>query len=245
MSTVAEREFLVALLDLTRGETVARGNLRAAVRVTGAALDLFLRRLSLDDLISERGGLIEASPRQRLGIAVRAVQLGADFERVCRALGWLEFEEMAAHVFEENGYRVRRRFRFNAEGRRWEVDVLARRRPLVICTECKHWSRGMGNSAARKIVEAHLEKVRVFSESLVSLADSLGLRGWGQAVVVPLIMSLSSAPMRFHGGVPVVSVLELPSFLSEFEGRLDRLVHFTVELPPPGPRPFQTFLRLG
>jgi len=245
LSTVAERELLVALLGLTRKAAAARGNLRAAVRVTGEALGLFLRRLSLEGLISEREGLIEASPGQRMGIAVRAVELGADFERVCRALGWLEFEEMAAHVFEENGYEVSRRFRFRAEGRRWEVDLVASRRPLVVCTECKRWSRGMGDSAVRKIVDGHLEKIRVFSESLAGLAEGLGLRGWRRAVAVPLVMSLLPATMRFHRGVPVVSVLQLPSFLSEFEGRLDRLVRFAVELPPTEPGPFQTSLRPG
>lgn len=243
MSSVMERELLVALLDLTQGETSARGNLRAAVRVTGEALDRFLRRLSLEGLISEREELIEASPAQRLDIAVRAVELGADFERVCRALGWLEFEEMAAHVFEENGYDVGRRFRFNADGRRWEVDVLAKRRPLIICTECKRWSRGLRNSAARKMVEAHIEKVRIFSDSLVGLAEGLGLGGWRYAVVVPVVTSLSSVPIRFHEEVPIVSVLQLPRFLSEFEGRLDGLAHFTVELPPPKPSPSQTLLR--
>jgi len=125
------------------------------------------------------------------------------------------------------------------------VDVLASQSPLVICTECKRWSRGMGNSAARKMVEDHLEKIRILSENLVDHAAQLGLRGWEQAVVVPLALSLSPAPMRFYGGVPVVSILQLPSFLSEFGGHLDRIVHFTSELPPPKPRPYQTSLRPG
>lgn len=245
MSAVAERELLVTLLDLTKGEPMARGNLRAAVRVTGEALNRFLNRLSLEGLISERGSLVEASPGQRLNMAVRAVELGADLERVCRSLGWLEFEEMTAYVFEENGYRVRRRYRFQAEGRRWEMDVVASRRPLVVCAECKRWARGMSNAAAKKTAETHLEKARVFSEILMKVAEDIGLRGWRRAVVVPIAMSLTPAPMRFYSRVPVVSILELPRFISDLEGHLDRLAHFTVELPSKRPGPSQTILRGG
>ena len=213
------------------------------MRVTDEVFDRLLSRLKFESLISERGDLIEASPGQRLKIAVRAVELGADIERVCRALGWLEFEEMAAYVFEENGYRVRRRYRFEAEGRRWEVDVLASRRPLVVCAECKRWARGMGDAAAKRTVETHLEKTRIFSENLVKVAEGLGLRGWRRVVVVPITMSLTPAPMRFYSHVPVVSILELPSFIGDFEGHLNSLAHFDVDLPPPRTRPSQTVLR--
>ena len=243
MADFAERDLLVALLDHTRGEPAARGNLRAAVRVTSEMFNHFLGQLRSEGLISERGGLIETSPGQRLKIAVRAVELGADIERVSRTLGWLEFEEMTAYVFEENGYTVRRRYRFKAEGRRWEVDVLASRRPLVVCVECKRWARGMGDAAAKRTVETHLEKTRVFSENLVKAAEELGLRGWRRAVVVPVTMSLTPAPMRFYSHIPVVSILEFPSFLGDFEGHLNSLTYFEVGLPPPRTKPSQTVLR--
>jgi len=241
--SVVKREILIALLDLTRGEPVAKGNLRAAVRVTGEVLEQFLDQLSFEGLITQRSGLLEASQKQRLDLAVRAIQLGADFERVCRALGWLEFEEMVSYVFEENGYRVLRRFRFTTEERRREIDVLAIRHPLLICGECKHWVKGLGNAAAKKIVETHLEKTRVFSESIAKIVGEIGLRSWRRAIIIPVALSLMPAPMRLYMQVPVVHVLELPSFLSELGGHLDRLIKFTVELPHSKPRPSQTVLR--
>ncbi|MFQ6052649.1 MAG: restriction endonuclease [Candidatus Bathyarchaeia archaeon] len=193
-AAAVERELLVSILDLTRGEAASRGDLLESMRITGEALGFLLKKLIREGLLSERCGVIEAAPGQRLEMAVRAVRLGADFERVCRALGWLEFEEMVAHVFEENGYEVRRRFRFAAEGRRWEVDVVASRRPHIFCAECKRWSRGMGNGAALRMVEIHLEKARVFGENLAKVAMRLGLGGWRHAVVVPVAMSLTPPP---------------------------------------------------
>ena len=243
MGSAIERELLVALLESTRSETVAWGNLRSEIKTTSEALERFLEGLINEGLIMEKNGLLEASPAQRLKLAVKAVEASADMERVGRTLGWMEFEEMVAHVFEENGFGTRRRFRFTANGRRWEIDVLAYRKPLVACAECKHWTRGLGNSSALKVAKAHVEKVMVFSENLAEHADKLGLNGWNRAVVVPIAMSLTRPPMRFYERVPAVSILELPSFLSDLEGYLSDLASFPVELSPSKPGPFQATLR--
>jgi Holliday junction resolvase-like predicted endonuclease len=241
--TAVEREVLLALLEKTRNEPSAREELMEAIRITGDTLDSFLASLLRSNAIGSDGEKITADLNQRLGLAVRAVRAGADFERVSKALGWLEFEEIAAYTLEENGFRVSRRFRFQAEGRRWEIDVLARRRPLVICAECKHWSKGLGNLTARRIVETHLEKVRVLSENAPQLIKRLGLWGWGEAVFVPVTLSLQPARNRIYRRIPVVSVFELPSFLSEFEGQMEWLAKFRVEIPPQKPRPRQMRLK--
>ncbi len=241
--TALEREILVALLERTQGESLSRESLKESFRVTNDAFESFIEGIIAEELIAEMDGFFSASLSQRLEMAVRAIRAGADFERVSRALGWLEFEEMVAYTFEENGYRVARRFRFMAEGRRWEIDVLAARKPLVVCAECKHWSKGLGNATARKIVETHLEKVRVLSENAARLLKRLDLRGWERAVFVPVALSLQPARNKIYRRIPVVSVFELPSFLSEFEGQMDWLASFPVDLPTPKPRFSQTVLR--
>jgi len=225
------RDLLIALLEKTRKEPVDRDELRAAVRVTDEVFDRFLDQLTSEGLIDDDGILLEASLSQRMELATRAVKAGTDFERVGRALGWLEFEEMVAYVFEENGYRVSKRFRFMADGRRWEIDVLALRRPLIVCAECKHWSRGLGNMTARRIAETHLEKVRVLSENVGNLGSRLRLEGWNKATVVPIALSLQPARNKIYRRIPVVSIFELPNFISEFEGQMEWLAKFPVEFP--------------
>jgi hypothetical protein len=231
VSAEANRAVLVAILEKTKGETVDKCTIKTSIRVTNELLDVLTESLKAEGLISLNEKLFGASPIQRLGIAIRAVKLGANIGRVCRALGWLEFEEMTAHVFEANGFKVHRRYRFTAEGRRWELDLLSIRYPLVICTECKHWSRGIGETAVRKIVETHIEKVKIFSEKIKRTPGKLGFEGWGQGVVVPMMLSLQPTTLRFHDNVPVVSIMELPSFLSEFEGYLEQIANFKIELP--------------
>jgi hypothetical protein len=227
----AQRDILIALLEWTRGQPVERGTLREAVRVTDEAYDDYMAYLASNGLIDEEGGSVSASLDQRLGLAVRAVRVGGDLERVSRALGWLEFEEIVARIFEENGYDVKRRFRFQAEGRRWEIDVLAARRPLIVCAECKHWARGLGSATARRIAEAHLEKVEVLSRGLEGLRDRAGIRHWSRATLIPMALSLQPARERVYRRIPVVSVYALPGFLSEYEAQMGWLASFPVDLP--------------
>jgi Holliday junction resolvase-like predicted endonuclease len=233
----------LGLLALSREGRVGAGELRSSLRITDESFSEAMELLRGEGLVSEDGDGLILSIHQRLGLAVRAIEAGAGFEAVSRSLGWLEFEEMAARIFEENGFKALRRFRFSATGRRWELDILAARAPYVVCCECKRWSKGMGNTTARKIIEAHLEKVEVFAGRLPGLTERTGLMRWRRAVVVPVALTLSATPLDIYRRVPSVSVLALPSFIAEFDGQLERLASFRVELPPPRQRPRQTVLR--
>ncbi len=239
----AQRDILIALLEKTMEGPTDYEGLRETVRVTDEAFTAFMDHLTEQGLVMASEEAIEATMEQRLEIAIRAVKAGADMERVSKALGWLEFEEMTAYTFEANGYNAKRRFRFNAEGRRWEIDVLATRKPLVVCVECKHWSNGLGSMTARRIVEIHLEKVRVLSENAAILVDKGILRDWDHAVFVPMTLSLQPARNKIYRRIPVVSIFELPSFLNEFQGQMEWLASFPVELPKAKPRIKQTVLK--
>ena len=226
----AQRDILIALLENTQKKPVYSNALRETVRVTDEAYNTYITHLASNGLIEEEHGNITASLNQRLELAIKAIQAGGDLERVSRALGWLEFEEIVARIFEENGYDVKRRFRFQADGRRWEIDILATRRPLIVCAECKHWMKGLGNTTARKITETHLEKVETLSRSVRNLQGRMGMEGWGQATMIPMALSLQPARERIYRRIPVVSVYGLPGFLSEFEAQMDWLASFTVDL---------------
>jgi Holliday junction resolvase-like predicted endonuclease len=198
--------------------------------VTDEAYNTYIANLASNGLIEEERGNITASLNQRLELAIKAVKAGGDLERVSRALGWLEFEEIVARIFEENGYDVKRRFRFQADGRRWEIDILATRRPLIVCAECKHWAKGLGNTTARRIAETHLEKVKTLSRSTRDLQERMGIESWKQATMIPMALSLQPARERIYRRIPVVSVYGLPGFLNEFEAQMDWLASFPVDL---------------
>ncbi len=231
MNALAERVLIQFVLDRTKEDGFDLNEAKEALTITEEALSSFIERLDENNLIEVKGGKVSASLDNRLELAVMAIQLGADPENVSKSLGWLEFEELVARVFRENGYNTKSRYRFKAEGRRWEIDVLATSYPYIICAECKHYTSGMGNSTARNIIETHIEKTEVMSQHIAEVAKKIGVHKWKNAVLVPITLTLSPTKMNIYRRMPSVSVLTLPSFLSEFQGYLERLVNYSVEIP--------------
>jgi hypothetical protein len=231
------------ILDETKEGNV---DLDAAIKkviITKEAFNEILNDFSYNGLVTISENRIMVSRDQRIKLAIKAIELGADFEKISKSLEWLEFEELVALVFRENGYNTKSRYRFRAEGRRWEIDVLATSFPYVICAECKHYTSAIGNSTARKIIETHIEKTQVLSKHIAELAEKIGIHKWKKAVVVPIALTLSATQMNIYRRVPSVSVYMLPSFLSEFSGYLERMINYPVNLPDYKPKPKQIKLR--
>ncbi len=225
-----ERNLLISVLKLTKTGPVQRELVSRDARVPVEVADEMLRKLSDTGLIRYKGRLIEVSSNQRAKIAVHAVDLGADLERVCKVLEWSEFEDISATAFEVNNFTVKRRFRFKWAGRRWEMDILGCKEPLVACVDCKHWRRGWRRSAIVKAVEAQVERTQALAEALPSLHEKAGLVNWKKATLVPMVLSLVPGPFKFYNNVPIVPVLQLPSFLNELPAHTISLTRFSVHI---------------
>ncbi len=243
MNNVTQRLILQYILDGTKDGAIDLNETREYLVITEESLQNIVEQLKNEDLISVKGEMVSANVDQRIELAVRAIKNGADFEKVSKSLGWLEFEELVARVFRENGYNTMSRYRFKAEGRRWEIDVLATSYPYIVCAECKHYTSGMGNSTARNIIEIHIEKMEVLNNHIGEVAKKIGVQSWKNAVLVPITLTLSPTKMNIYRRMPSVSVFMLPSFLDEFPGYLERIINFPVDIPEYKPKPKQ--LRLG
>src|SRR4030042_961519 len=103
------RNVIKAILNETQVGQVDVGKLCEALNVSNGTLGEALARLGEEGLVTAKEGHLKLSRDNRLGLAVKAIELGADFQTVSQSLGWLEFEELAAYVFELNGYTVLRR----------------------------------------------------------------------------------------------------------------------------------------
>jgi hypothetical protein len=243
LNTAARRTLLQFILDETKEGSLDLNNAKEKLKVTDEALGMMLDELREKGFIEIKDDTLVSSVEQRIELAVYAIKLGADFEKVSKSLGWLEFEELVARVFRENGYNTKSRYRFKAEGRRWEIDVLATSYPYIVCAECKHYTSGMGNSTARNIIETHIEKTEVLSKHIGELAKKMGVHKWKDAIMVPITLTLSPTKMNIYRRMPSVSVFMLPSFLSEFPGYLERMIHYPVEIPEYKPKPKQLRLK--
>jgi len=217
-------------LKLTREGPVQRDLVSRDAGIPVQVLNRVLRKFLGAGIIKLKGEVIEASSDQRVEMAIYALKFGADFEGVCKALGWIEFENVAALALEAHGFEVKRRFRFKGAGRRWEMDLIGCRKPLMVCVDCKHWLHGWKTSAVRRTVEAQLMRTRALAENLPLLGEKMGLVQWRSATVIPAVLALVPGPFKFYNQVPIVPVLQLRDFLNEMPTHVTSLTHFTVRL---------------
>jgi Holliday junction resolvase-like predicted endonuclease len=226
---MSERQLLVSILKLTKTGPIAEQFVSRDAGMSQQVAHALMTRFRRQGLVSLKDNVVGASSNQRLSIALQAIKRGADLERVGRYLAWIEFENIAAKAFEVHNFRVRNRFRFTWAGRRWEIDILARREPLVACVDCKRWRRGWGRSAIAKAAKAQVARTHALASALPMLHEDAEVVGWEEVILVPVVLSLVSGSLKFYNDTPVVPILQLRNFLQELPGHLDRLAHLTVK----------------
>ncbi len=197
--------------------------------------------ISVDRLVEfirdfEREGLLKlclsndtqyCRPLNRLKLAYRAIELGANIKSVALALNWREFEEICADAFRANGYEVYRSFRFRVWKKYYEIDVIGVRRPLVVCVDCKRWSIGRF-SLLHKCAEQHYAKIEHLSKNRTA-RFKLKLDSWSKIVFIPVILTVHEDRMSIYRGIPIVPLFKFNSFLNELTLGLDLIRRIEVK----------------
>jgi len=225
---IAEREVLISILDMTRDGSGKIKDIIRNSRIPSQIVCKILNRNASSGILRISGPTIITTPEQRLRIAIKAVDLGADVERVCKYLRWEEFEEISMIALEMNGFEVKKHFRFSWCGKRFEIDLLALKKPFVICVDCKHWRQGWREAASRKAAEKQIQRTKILAEASISMAKRLGIDGWSRACFVPVIISLFPSISRFHKTSPIVPVIQLMNFIEDMPAHIDEIDHYWV-----------------
>jgi Holliday junction resolvase-like predicted endonuclease len=218
-----ELQMLITVLELTRDGSIAQETINKHARIPTQVAKELLQTMHNDHLIYLHHNFVEASDIQRLEIAVRALRSGADVERVSDLLQWKEFEGMAAFALENNGYLVQRNMRFRYGGRRWEIDVVGLRKPLVVCMDCKHWHHRLCESTTKKIVNEQIARVYALAISLPNPAIRIIPATSNAYKFLPVVLSLIVDESKFFEGVPIVPILQLQDFLNHLPTCTDSL----------------------
>ena len=221
-----ERNLVISLLKLTKEGPVLIESVNMDARIPSAIALKLLGKLQNEGLIYVTADSVEVDSNSRLKLAVKAASLGADVEHISNLLCWQEFEEIAALALKNNGYIVENNVRFKHAGRKWEIDVVGCRKPLVICIDCKHWQRGMAPSVLKRIVDAQVERTRALADSLPNIALKLECTKWDKAKFVPSVLSLIPSTFKFYDKVPVVPVLQLQDFINQLPAYTESLKFF-------------------
>jgi Holliday junction resolvase-like predicted endonuclease len=218
-----EAQMLIAVLELTRDGSVVQETINKHARIPTQVASKLLQKMHNDHLVYVHDNFVEASDIQRLEMAVRALRSGADLEKVSDLLRWKEFEGMAAFALENNGYLVQRNVRFKNGGRRWEIDVVGLRKPLVVCMDCKHWHHRLYESTTKKIVNEQIARVHALATSLPNPAIRIIPATSNAYKFLPVVLSLIVDESKFFGGVPIVPILQLQDFLNHLPTCTDSL----------------------
>ncbi|UCF58644.1 MAG: hypothetical protein JSV15_06180 [Candidatus Bathyarchaeota archaeon] len=225
-----EKNLLRSILKLTKKGPIEKTLISRDAQTPTQIADDMLKDFSKAGFVQIRGKVIEASLNQRVKIAIHAIRLGADFESVCNLLEWNEFEKIAATTFEFNHFNVIKGLRFKGAGRRWEVDILGCREPIIVSADCKHWHQGWTKSAITKTIDAQINRTQALANVAPMLREKMGLADWKEGTLIPMVLSLFPAPLKFYRNTPVVPILQLQDFLNELPAHIDSMTHFFAYL---------------
>lgn len=219
-------EMIISLLKLSTDEPILEKIVNQEAKVSSDIGRKLLQTLQHDGLVYVHGKAVQTNPLQRVRLAMRAFELGADCERVSSIMKWKEFESLSSIVLETHGYMVETNVHFRQGGRRWELDVVGCRRPLVVCIDCKHWHRGLHASRFKEVADQQAKRTLAFAESSSDSTVKVECTSWEEATFVPAILSLMPTKLKFHSGTPIVPMLQFQDFLTQLPLRLDSVKHF-------------------
>ncbi|MGD0204452.1 MAG: NERD domain-containing protein [Candidatus Bathyarchaeia archaeon] len=221
-----ERNLVISLLKLTKKGSVLAESVNRDARIPSSTARKLLDKLQNEGLIYLKQDSVEVENTSRLKLAVKAVSLGADVEHISNLLCWQEFEEITALALKNNGYTVSNNVRFKNAVRKWEIDVVGCKKPLVLCIDCKHWQHAIAPSALKRIVDSQVERTRALADSLPNIALKLECTKWSEAKFIPSILSLIPSAFKFYDKVPIVPVLQLQDFINQLPAYTESLKNF-------------------
>jgi len=146
-------------------------------------------------------------------IALKAIELGADPERISNYLSWVDFEVLVTKYLSRSGFTVFRGVRFTK--RRFEVDVLGIDAVSKLCLviDCKHWKPGYRKGGKLRIVaQEHRNKVEVLAQEcgfMMSKYPAL-LRA---EYLIPVVVTLTQVFKGVVNGAIVVPILLFRDFI--------------------------------
>lgn len=168
-----------------------------------------------------QGVLYVADP---IRLVLEAVKLGVDIEVASKWLNWRDFERLCVEALQSHGFNVKAPLRFKVNGKRREIDIVAYKKNVLLCIDCKHWKMKRGQQY--KIKESamnHLDKCMELAKLATSLR-SMKLSIYSEAHLVPVMVSLMDLNLKHSlNGVWIVPVFKLNSFLIDLDTHLDEV----------------------
>jgi Holliday junction resolvase-like predicted endonuclease len=219
-----------ALLHETRQNPMCRkSEIVTKSKACVSVVEALLVKLQEAGVVTLTNEEIHVTPEQRMRIAELAISEGADPEHVARQLRWQEFEGLVARILSREGYATANHFVFRYASRRYEIDVLGAKEPIVLCVDCKHWHHGWATSKVMTAAKNQLLRVKSLSEVFTFYEKKHHIARWQSVRLLPIVLTLADVSSKMIDGVPIVSALRLRDFLCQVSPWLEK-IHF-VDIP--------------
>ncbi len=141
----------------------------------------------------------------------RRISAGESIEDVARDFDWKGFEIFCSGIISENGWYTRRNYRFRS-GRRYEIDILARKGNRMLLADCKHWGERPGKAPQLRIsAERQLERAMEWEK--INFLESARK----EVETIPLVITWLEEDITREHGVWIVPVFKLNTFLLEID----------------------------
>jgi hypothetical protein len=222
-----ERNLVFSLLKLGKETPILVKNVKNEAKLTFDTTLALLQKLQNENLLNLKDDIINLTSENRVKLAIKAVANGSDIEQISRFLCWQEFEEIVSIALSNNDFNVHKNVRFTHGGRKWEIDDVGYKRPLVVCIDCKHWQRAISQSVLRRIVEEQIERVHAFADALPNPKLQLDCVKWDKATFIPAIISLMPSSFKLYYNVPIVPVLKIQDFLNQLPAYMYELQSYS------------------
>ncbi|MEM2302618.1 MAG: hypothetical protein QXM89_00885 [Candidatus Bathyarchaeia archaeon] len=220
---MVKREVLKTLLKIKRTENWSLAKLSEETRVPVEIVRSILTEIA--DAVVVKDDTVSIADHGKVQIAIYCLNLATDPLYISKYLNWREFEDFTAAIVDAYGYVVYRSFRFKSINRRWEVDILAIKKPILLCLNCKHFLKQSWSSLRRAALE-EFERAEALRQALPKLKlEPKPAKGWR---ILPTLITLLTPKFKFYDKIPIVKVTELRSFLEELPLHADSLKFLQV-----------------
>ena len=201
---VEDRVILEALRQSRHNYRINLSEIASRAKTSLTVAEKVLRESGSQSLSSS----IHFTTKDRLEIALRVARHG-QLAQTAKVLTWQEFEMFTEDCLILSGFSCKRGVVARYDGRKWQVDLVARRGQMTLLFDCKHWNSPSYPSKFKLAVEhqkkATLAVIRDFRTGLGQSSE----RAWA----LPIIVTLLDPRTHVSGNVVLVSIEQLPDFL--------------------------------
>ena len=164
-------------------------------------------------------------------LIIKAIETGIDIDQIIEVLHWRDFESFCLTVFEYHEFQNLQNFHFTQNRKRYEIDVVTIKEPLIFAIDAKKWKTGHAG-ALKTVVENHSNRIKAFSQYLANPLNrqKFQLKNSPAIRIIPLIITSKMYEIQIFQGMPIIPFFKLNGFITDIHSFLGSLQQFPIRM---------------